>query len=97
MAWGTRTVGWREIAMERASQERDDVEILLEAESVQDLKDGGFLKDDSSLDGSGNALIRLARYQWEVLEKKLQKNEKYGALIIRLLREDPAGCELLPV
>ena len=90
MAWGTRTIGLGEIARERASQERDDVDVFLEAESIQELKDGGFLQDDSSLDGSGNAMIRLARYQWEVIEKRRQKDEKNGAMIIRILREDPA-------
>jgi hypothetical protein len=93
MAWGTRTIGLGEIARERASQERDDVDVFLEAESIQDLKDGGFLKDDASLDHSGNCQIRLARHQWELLEKRRERNEKNGAMIVRLLREDPAGWD----
>lgn len=93
MAWGTRTIGLGEIARQRAAQVRDDVPVVIKGESVQTLKDVGFLDDEASLDGSRDVTIQMKRQEWEILDGRRRKKETNGELIIRLLREDESSWE----
>ena len=101
MAWGTRTIGRGEIARAQAEARRAEqiaergglVACMIEAESVQALKDAGAVRDDAVARPDGTLVLTMIRDECDALLAHGRPGEGTGATLLRLLRSDPIAWE----
>ena len=96
MAWGTYTIGGRDIALAKwEAKKAADLRarggmlpVVIECESVAECIEMGILSGDHFRGADGSVTTGMVADDWNAILTQAHAKEKPGALLLRLLRQN---------